>query len=70
VLIAILVVTVADGLLQKTMPQVNILTVGLPVRAMLGLAVLAVSLAALAPLLEAAVGVLTRQWAVAFPAVQ
>ncbi|MGA2265072.1 MAG: flagellar biosynthetic protein FliR [Phycisphaerae bacterium] len=70
VLIAILVVTVADGLLQKTMPQVNILTVGLPVRAMLGLAVLAVSLAAMAPLLEAAVGVLTRQWAVAFPAVQ
>jgi flagellar biosynthetic protein FliR len=66
VLIAILVVTAADGLLQKTMPQVNILTVGLPVRAMLGLAVLAVSLAALAPLLETAVGILTRQWAVAF----
>jgi flagellar biosynthetic protein FliR len=66
VLAAILIATAAAGLIQKTMPQLNILTVGLPVRAMLGLAVLAASLAMLAPLLESALGILTRQWTAAF----
>ncbi len=70
VLAAILIMTAAAGLIQKTMPQLNILTVGFPVRAMLGLAVLAMSLAMLAPLLESAVGILTRQWAVAFQVVR
>jgi flagellar biosynthetic protein FliR len=70
VLAAILIATAAAGLLQKTMPQLNILTVGLPVRAMLGLAVLAASLAILTPLLESAVGILTRQWAAAFQVVR
>lgn len=68
VLAAILMTTAAAGLVQKTLPQLNILTVGLPVRAMLGLAVLAASLAVLAPLLAEAVETLTRQWAVAIQA--
>jgi flagellar biosynthetic protein FliR len=65
VLAAILMTTAAAGLVQKTLPQLNILTVGLPVRALLGLVVLAVSLAVLAPLLAEAVEALTRQWAAA-----
>ncbi len=47
VLVAMLLATVAMGLLQKTLPQCNILSTGLPLRAMLGLAALAVALAAL-----------------------
>ncbi|MCJ7545109.1 MAG: flagellar biosynthetic protein FliR [Phycisphaerae bacterium] len=65
VLAAILMATAAAGLVQKTLPQLNILTVGLPVQAMLGLAVLAASLVVLAPLLAEAVETLARQWAVA-----
>jgi flagellar biosynthetic protein FliR len=65
VLAAILMTTAAAGLVQKTLPQLNILTVGLPVRAMLGLVVLAASLAVLAPLLAEAVEALTRQCAAA-----
>jgi flagellar biosynthetic protein FliR len=65
VLAAILMTTVAAGLVQKTLPQLNILTVGLPLRAMLGLVVLAASLVVLAPLLSEAVDALARQCAVA-----
>ena len=60
VLTALLAATVALGLLHKTMPQCNLLSVGLPIRAMLGMAVLAVSLGALAPLIDAAAGQLGR----------
>jgi flagellar biosynthetic protein FliR len=60
VLIALLVATVALGLLHKTVPQCNLLSIGLPVRAMLGLLVLAASLGVLAPLIEAAAGRLGR----------
>ncbi len=54
VLAAMLLATVALGLLQKTLPQCHILSTGLPVRAMLGLLVLALSMAALAWTVEAA----------------
>ncbi len=69
VLAAILMTTAAAGLIQRTLPQLNVLTVGLPVRAMLGLVVLAASLVVLAPLLAEAVEMLTRQWAVAIQVV-
>lgn len=56
VLIALLLATVALGLLHRTMPQCNLLSVGLPTRAMLGLLVLAATLGVLAPLIDAAAG--------------
>ncbi|HOF17701.1 MAG TPA: flagellar biosynthetic protein FliR [Phycisphaerae bacterium] len=55
VLVAMLLATVAMGLVQKTVPQCHLLSVGLPLRAMLGLLVIAVTVAATAPLLSAAV---------------
>lgn len=54
VLAAMLLATVALGLLQKTLPQCHILSTGLPVRALLGLLVLGLSMAALAWTVEAA----------------
>jgi len=58
VLIAMLLATVAMGMLQKTLPQCNLLTTHLPVRVLLGLIVLAGSIATVRPLLDGAVGVL------------
>jgi len=52
VLIAMLLAAVAMGFLQKSMPQFNILSVGLPVRAMVALMLLAASLAAVQPLMD------------------
>lgn len=54
VLITLLLATVALGLLQRTLPQYNTLTVGLPARALVGLLVLAMSLALLSGLLQRA----------------
>ena len=54
VLVALLLATVAMGLLQRTLPQCHILSTGLPVRAMLGLVVMALSLAGVAWAVEAA----------------
>jgi len=54
VLIAMLAATVALGLLNKMTPQCNLLSVGLSVRAMVALAVVACSLGVVAPLVEAA----------------
>ncbi len=54
VLAAMLLATVALGLLQRTLPQCNTLSIGLPIRSMLGLAVMAASLAAMPGLLETA----------------
>lgn len=54
VLIALLLATVALGLLQRTVPQMHVFSTGFPIRAMLGLVVLAASLAALGPILESA----------------
>jgi len=61
VLVALLLATVALGLLQKTIPQCNILSIGLGVRAMLGLVVLAAALAAIAQPIEAAWEFVLRQ---------
>jgi len=61
VLVALLLATVALGLLQKTIPQCNILSIGLGVRAMLGLVVLATALAAMAQPVEAAWEFVLRQ---------
>ena len=60
VLIALMLATVALGLLHRTIPQCNLLSVGLPARAMLGLLVLAATLGAIAPLIEAAASQLGR----------
>jgi flagellar biosynthetic protein FliR len=54
VLIALLLATAALGMLQKSIPQVNILSTTMPVRVLLGLVVLAGSLAILGPLVDAA----------------
>ena len=60
VLIAMLAATVALGLLNKTTPQCNLLSVGLSVRAMVALMVVACSLGVLAPLVEAATSQLSE----------
>ena len=52
VLIALLLASAAMGLLQRSLPQCHILSIGLPIRALAALAVLAVSLAALTGLVE------------------
>jgi flagellar biosynthetic protein FliR len=54
VLIALMLALVAMGLLQRTLPQFNMFSMGLSVQAMLGLLVLAATLAVLAPLVEGA----------------
>ena len=54
VVISLLAVTVALGFIQKTVPQCNILSTGLPIRVLLGLAVLAAALAAMAGPIQAA----------------
>ena len=60
VLVAMLLATVAMGLLQKTLPQCNILSTHLPVRALLSLVALAGSVAVLQPVLAAAVDSLVK----------
>ena len=55
-----LLATVAMGLLQKTLPQCNILSTHLPARALLGLVALAGSVAVLQPVLAAAVDSLVK----------
>ena len=56
VLIALLLATVALGFLQKTIPQCHVLSTDPPIRALLGLLVLAVSVAAVVALVEGAWG--------------
>jgi flagellar biosynthesis protein FliR len=55
----VLVATVAMGLLQRTSPQFNLFSTGLPVQAMLGLLVLAGTMGVLGPLMDAAATGLT-----------
>ena len=57
VVITLLLVTVALGVVQRTVPQLNMFTVGIPVRLMVGLLALAASLAVFAALVEAALAV-------------
>ena len=54
VLIAMLLATVAMGFLHRAMPASHILSTGLPVRAMVGLLVMALGLAGLAWSVQAA----------------
>ena len=55
VLAAMLAATVVLGLLQRMLPQCNLWSIGLPVRAILGVVILSGALAMLAPLMESAV---------------
>jgi len=55
VLITLLLVTVALGIVQRTVGQLNMFTVGIPVRLIVGLIVLALTLSVFAGLVEQAV---------------
>ena len=59
VLIAMLLATVGLGILQRTLPQCNMLTIGLPARVLLGLLMLAAALAVLSPQVQ-------RAWSATF----
>ena len=61
VLVAMLLTTVALGLLQKAMPQCNVLSIGLPVRSLVGLVVLSAFVWVLVPVLESAVGFMSGE---------
>jgi len=52
VLVALLLTSVSLGVIQRTMPQFNILSAGFQVRILVSLLILAVTVASLAPLLE------------------
>ncbi|NLF30709.1 MAG: flagellar biosynthetic protein FliR [Planctomycetes bacterium] len=52
VLVTMMLASVAMGLIQRTMPQLNILSAGFQIRVLASLTILAVSLAALVPLIE------------------
>ena len=52
VLLAILLATVAMGFLGRTLPQLNILTTGLPISTLLGMILLAAGLTMMGPVLE------------------
>jgi len=60
VLVAMLLATAAMGLIQRSLPTISLLSVGLPVRALLGLAVLSASLVAVEPLMQAAAAYLQK----------
>ncbi|MCD6365383.1 MAG: flagellar biosynthetic protein FliR [Planctomycetes bacterium] len=61
VLIALLAAAVCLGVLQRTLPQYNMLTVGLPARVLIGMAVLAASLAAFGGTIQRAVAVVLAE---------
>jgi len=69
VLAAMLLATVAMGLLQRTLPSCHILSVGLPIRVMLALAVIAVTLRFLPGLIERAWWFTSQQISALFGAV-
>lgn len=52
VLAALMLASVAMGLIQRTMPQFNILSAGFQIRVIVSLIILAVAVAALVPLIE------------------
>lgn len=52
VMVTMMLAEMAMGLIQRTMPQFNILSAGFQIRVMVSLAILAVSVAALGPLME------------------
>jgi len=54
VLVAMMLSSMAMGLIQRTMPQFNILSAGFQIRVMVASIVLAVSVASMVPLMEQA----------------
>ena len=52
VLVTLMLASVAMGLIQRTMPQFNILSAGFQIRVMVSLMILAVAIAALVPMIE------------------
>lgn len=54
VLVAMLLATAAMGIIQRTLPTMTLFSVGLPLRALLGLAVVSASLMAVEPMMQAA----------------
>jgi flagellar biosynthetic protein FliR len=54
VLLALIVVTVVLGVVQRSIPQVHVLSIGLPLRAVLGLIAIGGAIVALVPLTDAA----------------
>lgn len=67
VLVAMLLTELAMGLIQRTMPQFNILSTGFQVRVVVSGTVLAISVAALAPLIEQAWAAASAMIAGLFP---
>lgn len=63
VLLAMLLASMSLGLIQRTMPQLNILSAGFQIRVMLALVILAGSVAALPPLLRIGWEVILRELA-------
>jgi flagellar biosynthetic protein FliR len=61
ILVAMLLASVALGMLQKSMPQCNLLSVGLPARVLVGLVLLAASIAVMVPLLGTVLGALSNE---------
>ena len=51
VVFALLLVDVGLGIISRTMPQLNIFTIGIPIKIVVGLLVLATTLTALAPVM-------------------
>ena len=68
VLVTLMLSSVAMGLIQRAMPQFNILSAGFQIRVMVSLIILAVSLAALIPLVEAGWDLTMTHMAKIFPA--
>lgn len=61
VLLAMMLASLSLGIIQRTMPQLNILSAGFQIRVMLALIIVAGSIAALEPLLRIGWGVILRQ---------
>ncbi len=68
VVVAMLLASMAMGLIQRTMPQFNILSAGFQIRVMAAAIILAVSVAALVPLVQAGWEMTMERVAEIFPA--
>ncbi len=61
--VALFLTSVAMGFIQRTMPQLNILSAGFQIRVLVGLVVMVASITALAPLVEVGWDVISRSLA-------
>lgn len=66
VMVAMFLASLSLGFIQRTMPQLNILSTGFQIRIILGLVILIASMAMLVPLVETAWGVLLKHMATIF----